>query len=525
MFMKVRIVICVIAALFVFSGASPWEGAAAIAPEGELPVTGRYIATNSFPRNTVVDITNIETGRSARVIVSNSLNSPGLLAIVSRDAAEMIGMRPGSVSRIRMIQPSDPIAYLRFTEGVNADIPGYDSGNVITEGNLPDGVYRDDTSSPAVESSENAPQGIPADSLRGPSYILEPEWEGQGRNIIDLPGYIIYPDPTVPEQRPSEPVTTGETPRENERSQNEIIKDIAEKTDERPGREVVKDIPGYIAETVREEAEKDIPAYTGEEPLVRAEARPQEEEVSRNEYISEPPRREAVREVIAEARPPEEEVSRNEPVSEQPREETVKDIPGYIAETVREEAEKDIPAKIEEASREEIAKDIPERTEEVVQTAEARPPEEQREYNLVPTQERPPQNNSIYGIDPSDIIPGVAAAPPAREPARPPAPAAPVAAPTVTPAAPVVTDTAFSIPRIFELDRGRYYVQIAALDSPESVEAAVRHIDRGYQPVVYKDGDNFYRLLLGPMNQGESAAVLQRFKSIGYRDAFVRRGS
>jgi hypothetical protein len=49
--MKVRIFICVIAALLVFSGASPWEGAAAVAPEGELPATGRYIATNSFPAN------------------------------------------------------------------------------------------------------------------------------------------------------------------------------------------------------------------------------------------------------------------------------------------------------------------------------------------------------------------------------------------------------------------------------------------------------------------------------------------
>jgi len=68
-------------------------------------------------------------------------------------------------------------------------------------------------------------------------------------------------------------------------------------------------------------------------------------------------------------------------------------------------------------------------------------------------------------------------------------------------------------------------VQLAAVDTPESVEAAVRHIDRSFQPKVFKDGDNWYRILLGPMNQGESAAVLQRFKSIGYRDAFVRRGS
>jgi hypothetical protein len=132
--MKNKIFVCfIIAALFVFQGASPWEGAAATAPEGELPGSGRYIATNSFPRNTVVDIINIENNRSTRVIVANTLESPGLLAIVSREAAELIGMKAGSVSRIRMTQPSDPVAYLRFTEGLASGVIDFDSGDVITE--------------------------------------------------------------------------------------------------------------------------------------------------------------------------------------------------------------------------------------------------------------------------------------------------------------------------------------------------------------------------------------------------------
>jgi len=438
--MKLKILICVIAALFAFSGSSPWEGAAAVAPAGELPAAGRYVATNSFPANTIVDITNIENNRSTRAIVAGSLNSPGLLAIVSREAAELIGMRPGSVSRIRMVQPSDPIAYMRFTEGVNADIPGFDSGSVITEQDLLNEVYRGDTYRPPSSDTQTAQ----ADGTRGPSYILEPEWSG--RRIIDLPGYVEYPPlervpetvqtpaaetPSVvqiPEQRPA-----VETPAAGEQSQREVIKDIAEKIDETPNGEVIKNIPEYIAEVPRSEADKDIP--------------------------------------------------------------------GYIAEIPRDEAEKDIPEYLIEEPRADVAKDIPERTS---------APDGQTEYVMVPTPERPPEN-SIYGIDPSDIIPDVAIAPPVREPVR--------------PADPVVTDTSFSIPRIFSLDRGWYYVQIAAVDSPDLVESTVRQIDRSYQPKVYKDGDNWYRILLGPMNQGESAAVLQRFKSIGYKDAFVRRGS
>jgi len=63
---------------------------------------------------------------------------------------------------------------------------------------------------------------------------------------------------------------------------------------------------------------------------------------------------------------------------------------------------------------------------------------------------------------------------------------------------------------------------LAAYDTAESLENNIGGIDRHYEPKVFKDGDKWYRVLLGPLNQGESAAVLARFKSIGYKDAFVR---
>jgi len=413
--MKVRTIICILAALFVFSGASPWEGAAVTAPEGELPVTGRYIATNSFPRNTIVDITNIETNRSTRVIVAKSLNSPGLLAIVSREAAELIGMRPGSVSRIRMIQPSDPIAYSRFTEGIESGIPEFDFGRVMTEEELLREIYGEDAYRLFFESGVDAPDDSNMDRIRGPSYILEPEWgDGVSRDIIDLPGFVVYPDP---------PVEIAEQPRE------EIITYVPEQTDEIPD-EVIMYTPQYISEIPQEEAEEDI----------------------------------------------------FEIIWEQPQEEVVMYAPPET---------------------------------EPIEIVEAPQPYERTEYYFVSTGERPPENNTIYGIDPSSIIPGLSAAPPVQQ--------IEIQSPPVVTAV-VTADTAFSIPRIFELDRGRYYVQIAAVDSPESVENTVNRIDRSYGPVVYKDSDSLYRVLLGPLNQGESAAVLQRFKSIGFKDAFVRQG-
>jgi hypothetical protein len=66
-------------------------------------------------------------------------------------------------------------------------------------------------------------------------------------------------------------------------------------------------------------------------------------------------------------------------------------------------------------------------------------------------------------------------------------------------------------------------VQVASLRELELVESALGRIDADYKPIVYKDDGNWYRILLGPLNQGESGAILQRFKSIGYKDSFIRQ--
>jgi len=461
--MRIRIITFILfvsMAFFVVSSASPWEGAAATSPDGELPANGLYVATNSFPRNTVVDIYNIETNKSTRAIVAAGLDSPGLLATVSRQAAEIIGMRPGSISRIRLTQPSDPIAYLRFMEGLAAGNPPYDSGNVITA----DSYIWDDTSIADSSSARNdTPAREPAQTrINGTPYFLEPEWSGR-RDIIDLP---------------SAPVIAEYIPEEEDKTPHEIAEHIPEEEEEAP-LEVAEYTPEEEEETPLEVAEH-IPEEKEEAPLEIVEYIPEEKEEVPLE--------------VAEYVPEEKE-----------------EAPPEVAEYVPEEKEEAPP---------EIAEYVPEdetpvQVEDMVKVAQ---------YNIVPSQERPPEG-TIYGIDPADIIPQIARA--SSGPQR-----APVLEPViesipVTERTPVVENTRtadanFSVPRIYELNRGSYYVQLAAVDTPESVESAVNLIDRSYGPVVYKDGDSWYRILLGPLNQGESAAVLQRFRSIGYRDAFVR---
>ena len=100
-------------------GASVWEGSAVVAGGGELPDTGYYVSTNSFPRNTIVDVKNLETDQTVRAIVAGGLNSPGLLVALSKDAAAAIGMNTRGIGRVRVTMPADPIAFSRFTEGLD----------------------------------------------------------------------------------------------------------------------------------------------------------------------------------------------------------------------------------------------------------------------------------------------------------------------------------------------------------------------------------------------------------------------
>jgi len=452
---RFKVFFIAILSILMLLSSSPWEGAAATAPDGELPARGMFVATNSFPINTVVDITNIETNRSTRVIVAKGLDSPGLLAVVSREASELLGMRTGSISRVRMVQPSDPIAYLRFIEGQAEGIPAYDSGNVITEETYREELYANDTYrlqevSPLEANDSNVPSPVTS-GVMGPSYVLEPEWQNRREDIVDIAGYNdpVYEQPVI-----EEPVIEAEEE--------------------------------YIAESYSEDYDdyfdyEDEPEYIAEEPYDEAEYI--EEYIAEDSY---------------------EDYSEEEPeyLAEEAYDEAYEEEPEYLVEEAYEDyfEEEQEPEYLAEEAYNEFLEDIEYIVEEPYDEAE-----EEVEYVLVPADERPPE--SIYGIDPNEIIPEIAATPfvpPPSEPVRP------------------SVDSAFSVPRVTELSRGSYYVQLAALDNPDLVENALSGIDRSYGPVVYKDGDHWYRILLGPMNQGESAAVLARFKSIGYRDAFVR---
>jgi hypothetical protein len=83
----------------------------------------------------------------------------------------------------------------------------------------------------------------------------------------------------------------------------------------------------------------------------------------------------------------------------------------------------------------------------------------------------------------------------------------------------------FSIPVILDLEKGRYYVQVGAYRRHDTLNNATGRIDKTYPLKVQVSGNEsqpLYRLVIGPLNEGEAQAHLQRFKKTGYDDAFIR---
>jgi hypothetical protein len=227
--------------VLLLTGANSWEGTARVAAEGELPETGNYAATNSFPRNTVVDISNLENGKTVRVVVASSLRRPGFLAILSRDAAAALGIQDRSLSRISVNLPSGPTAYIPLpqsqgetdpAEGGRADNPD----QTLLPGALPaaaDSEFSPEagdggSAEPETEGEEDVPSAFPpppnpqgfevilVPSERQPPAYPDPRLPSEGETIAPIPAALStetpdpgrfiepIPDPILPQPRPDQ---------------------------------------------------------------------------------------------------------------------------------------------------------------------------------------------------------------------------------------------------------------------------------------------------------------------------------
>ncbi|MDR0409088.1 MAG: hypothetical protein LBH18_01625, partial [Spirochaetaceae bacterium] len=198
-------------ALVLFSSASSsWEGASTPDFYGALPERGFYVATNSFPRNTVVDIVNLETGKTIQAIVVDNPSSISENAVIlSRDAAEAIGMGTRSSVRIRISPPADSVAFSPFSDGRSfSGDPDYDPKAFVRAYALP--VETDAVAPPPTtkeESSVPPPVKIIPDPVKdtGPVQIKKEESPSAPPSVKIIPDPVKNTGPVQIAPLPAEP--------------------------------------------------------------------------------------------------------------------------------------------------------------------------------------------------------------------------------------------------------------------------------------------------------------------------------
>lgn len=135
---KLRIAIVValiVGQAALLSAQSSWEGSAVVARYGEFPPGGLYAASNTFPLNSLVDVTNTATGRSARLIIANRLDDSGVFLLLSETAADELGVARGSSASVR----AEPVQLPGLTAvEPNQDLPFHPDPDVNPAASLGD---------------------------------------------------------------------------------------------------------------------------------------------------------------------------------------------------------------------------------------------------------------------------------------------------------------------------------------------------------------------------------------------------
>ncbi len=275
---------------------------------------------------------------------------------------------------------------------------------------------------------------------------------------------------------------------------------------EEPLVEIVPDEP--VAQAIEEPVMEDIPVQdeplveiVTDEPVAQAIEEPVMEDIS----VQEEPLAEIVTdEPVAQAI--EEPVMEDLPVQEEPLVEIVPDEP--VAQAIEEPVMEDLP--VQEEPLVEIVPDEPvaQAIEEPVM--EDLPVQEDpfAPIILVPVEDNPPKTADLV-VTPEPVFKESI---PSTEKDK------------KEPVKTVSLGKRNIIPSLSQLESGKYYVQIATLAEEENINNIMDAYGQKYPLVMVplKSG-KAYQIMVGPLGVDEYGTILARFKSFGYKDAFLRK--
>lgn len=485
----------VVAAVFVFTSASPSvDGRAVVAEKNELP-EGLFAKTVGYLPGDSISVTNMATRTTSEILVVGALDaSEGVAILLSPEAANALGIPKNSNNIVQITKRSGQLDEA-FTG--NAIIARSDDKAVTPD----DSKYLDDVPEHFVEKKENVPEHF---SETHPEYLPETNPENLNEDTLlavesesvlsERESDVVY-DYLPAEQIDASDSIVTEKVDEPKISSEEIVYEYLPA--EHDAEKIVADLTDDVVDTVADSDSEPYFEILDDELVVKSESvsedLPDEVLANRSEVVI----FEDLPNEVAEASVPSELFEDDE-------------LPAHLLETYHDPLEAEIVEVIE------VSDDA-----EIVETEIALVDEDDNDLEmyepivLVPAEPNPP----VAEMFEAEVVVNEAASDSAVE------------TPAHVASVPATSTVNFSddiqkyvVPNLQALESGKYYVQIASIGDNEKISGLISDYGKNYPLVLVPTASGkSMQLMVGPLYVDEYETVMKRFKSYGFTDAFMRK--
>lgn len=477
-----------------FTSFSPsLDGRAIVAEEGVLP-QGLFAKAFGYLPGDSISVTSLSSKESVDILVIGALQSKeGIAILLSPEAAVALGISKTTNNVVKITKRSG-----QLDEAV--------VGTAVIGSAAEDFASYDNSEETDDEDEEVAEEFIDEDSVNF-AVAAESKVEETPVDSEAVEADVEYISATEPEAE-------------------EVVTEV-EQADEITGEKVVAEVEKADETT----AEKDVVVITPTEEAAEENSLP-EEAVAAAPEAEEKSAEEVVEELVED----EEEVIAEEYVEADDLydfdDETEK-VAAPFDEALNEDYDavkpaEDAVAAVEKAEESETEKTSEALEEEVIAEAFDESKVAAEEDAVVAETEKTSDSDEDESYEPIVLVPASANPPVAEEKnvedAETAASVEETAQPVVSTASDSFNFDKYIVSSLSDLEKGKYYVQIAMLGSEDNIRSTIKKYGKQYPiTLVPLASGKGYQFLIGSLNMDEYGTVLNRFKSYGYKDAFLRR--
>ena len=477
-----------------FTSFSPsLDGRAIVAEEGVLP-QGLFAKAFGYLPGDSISVTSLSSKESVDILVIGALQSKeGIAILLSPEAAVALGISKTTNNVVKITKRSG-----QLDEAV--------VGTAVIGSAAEDFASYDNSEETDDDDEEVAEEFIDEDSVNF-AVAAESKVEETPVDSEAVEADVEYISATEPEAE-------------------EVVAEV-EKADEITGEKVVAEVEKADETT----GEKDVVVITPTEEAAEEDSLPEEavaaapeaEEKSAEEVVEEPVEDEE--EVIAEEYVEADDLYDFDDETEK--------VAAPFDEALNEDYDavkpaEDAVAAVEKAEESEAEKTSETLEEEVIAEAFDESKVAAEEDAVVAETEKTSDSDEDESYEPIVLVPASANPPVAEEKnvedAETAASVEETAQPVVSTASDSFNFDKYIVSSLSDLEKGKYYVQIAMLGSEDNIRSTIKKYGKQYPiTLVPLASGKGYQFLIGSLNMDEYGTVLNRFKSYGYKDAFLRR--